>query len=505
MTDKREFGDYQTPLDFASFICRFLKTKKGLKPSIVFEPTCGVGNFLKSSLILNASRYVGVEINGDYCDTCRSSIEDCRVSIFNADFFGFDLSSIREDNLLVIGNPPWVNSSTLSVLESNNIPKKTNYKGLKGLDAITGASNFDICETIILKLINAFRNSNSFVAMLCKTSVARNIFVELKRQSIEFSEFEIFEFDATKVFGVNVSACLLFVNLAARGFSPDYCRVFSFEDINTEKRIFGYRNGQLYSDLIAKRDDFDGECCFEWRQGVKHDCSKVMELTNVEGCFINGNNEDVVIERELVFPLVKSSMFKAPLISSTEKYVIVTQRKIGEDTSYIREKFPLTWDYLQKNRDFFEKRKSSIYKNAPAFAVFGIGEYSYAEYKVGISGFYKEPLFSVLCSIEGKPVMTDDTSYFMSFPSFNTAYVAMLYLNNYRVKSFLKQISFSDSKRPYTKRVLSRIDFAKLNSLISFEELKETERLLALSSYLLKSMVFEFLALPEMQLGRSLF
>ena len=33
---------------------------------------------------------------------------------------------------------------------------------------------------------------------------------------------------------------------------------------------------------------------------------------------------------------------------------------------------------------------------------------SYSRYKVGVSGFYKQPLFSVLDSDDEKPVMTDE-------------------------------------------------------------------------------------------------
>lgn len=53
---------------------------------------------------------------------------------------------------------------------------------------------------------------------------------------------------------------------------------------------------------------------FEWRQGVKHDCSKVMELS-VDGSVLkNGQGETVDIEDDIIFPLIKSSMFKMPII-----------------------------------------------------------------------------------------------------------------------------------------------------------------------------------------------
>ena len=155
MSGKREYGDYQTPEYFSLAVCEYLKYERQIMPTIIIEPTCGIGSFLKSSLIFDASEIIGIEVNSEYCEICEKNILDPRVRILNTDFFEYDYKSVikRKEQLLIVGNPPWVNNSTLSSLNSDNMPAKVNFKGLKGMDAITGASNFDICEYIILKLI----------------------------------------------------------------------------------------------------------------------------------------------------------------------------------------------------------------------------------------------------------------------------------------------------------------------------------------------------------------
>lgn len=500
MNGKREFGDYQTPPDFTTKICRYLKDERNITPSIVIEPTCGIGNFLNSSLIFDANKYYGIEINSEYCNECITAIKDSRVHIINANIFGFDLNSIREEgDALIIGNPPWVNNSTLSLLDSNNLPKKKNFKSMKGLDALTGESNFDICEYIILQLIHTFRNTNTVIAMLCKTSVARNIFKELKREDTSFSCCDIITFDAPTVFGISASACLLFIKLSSDNKSPSICNLYSFDAPQTICSTIGFRNGQLYSDLSSSIDDFDGVCCFEWRQGVKHDCSKVMELSANGNILKNGQGETVDIEDDIIFPLIKSSMFKMPIITNFTKYVIVTQKNIREETSHIQQDFPKAWTYLNSNITHFSSRKSSIYRNAPTFSMFGVGDYSYSKYKVGVSGFYKQPLFSVLFSPNGKPVMTDDTSYFICFDSYDMAYVAMLILNSERVQNFLKSIVFIDSKRPYTKKLLKRLDFSKICNVLSYKDLEITENALDLPNYLTPEMFCSFWNLSQMK------
>ncbi|MCI8603479.1 MAG: methyltransferase [Ruminiclostridium sp.] len=494
MSGKREYGDYQTPIDFAEKICRYLKDYHHIRPTAVVEPTCGVGNFLKSSLLFDANEYYGIEINPEYCERCRNFIDDSKVNVINTDFFDFSSKDLIKDKrqILVIGNPPWITNSTLSVLSSDNLPVKANFKKLKGIDAITGASNFDICEYIILKLINEYMNTNTIISMLCKTSVARNVFKELKRKYIAFVSCDILEFDASKIFGINASACVLVILLSDKLLSSDICNVYDFECPDIIKSQFGYLNGQFYSNLDTDIVNFDGRCCFEWRQGVKHDCSKVMELTMQNGTLQNGKKDEVQIEDDIVFPLIKSSMFKSPVIHSFSKFVIVTQKKAREDTEHLEQEVPKTWEYLNDNIELFEKRKSSIYHGAPLFSMFGVGDYSYSKYKVGVSGFYKQPLFSVLYSDDNKPVMTDDTSYFICFDSYDLAYVAMLLLNSKKVQGFLKSITFLDAKRPYTKKVLERIDFFKIVNSLIFDELKRTEQDLNLPYYVTLSMYDTF-------------
>lgn len=499
MSGKREYGDYQTPEYYSLKICKYLKEKRKITPSIVIEPTCGVGSFIKSSLIFDVSEIWGVEINPEYCEICEETAADARIHIVNADFFSFNFKSLikKKDNILVVGNPPWVNNSTLSNLDSNNLPLKTNFKGLKGLDAITGSSNFDICEYIILQLINLLCGTNATIAMLCKTSVARNVFLEMKRTHINFNAFDILEIDARKVFGINAQACLLVIELTKKSSCAEICSVYSFDNPETPKSSFGFIDGRLYSNTSKIVNDFSGKCCFEWRQGVKHDCSKVMELSLQEAALINGLGESVEIETEYLFPLIKSSMFKSPVVDNFKKYVIVTQKKVKEDTSHIRRDAPKTWNYLMAHKEYFLKRKSSIYKGSPDFSMFGIGDYSYAQYKVGVSGFYKHPLFSVLKSENEKPVMTDDTSYFICFPTYDSAYTAMLLLNSDRVQQFLSTVAFLDAKRPYTKKVLERIDFFKIVQSVNVSEIVDTETRLGLYKHFKEEMLADFTLLPE--------
>ncbi|NET73851.1 MAG: SAM-dependent DNA methyltransferase [Sphaerospermopsis sp. SIO1G2] len=137
-----EFGDFQTPSWFAKQVCSLL-VELGVKPDTLIEPTCGVGAFLIAGLnsFPNSSGY-GIEINADYAIASQQSLAsrnlEERATIINGDFFQINWDDFvdEEDQTLFIGNPPWVTNSALSKLQSKNLPQKSNFNGLKGIEAI---------------------------------------------------------------------------------------------------------------------------------------------------------------------------------------------------------------------------------------------------------------------------------------------------------------------------------------------------------------------------------
>ena len=331
--------------------------------------------------------------------------------------------------------------------------------------------------------------------MLCKNSVARKIFTNMIEQNVSFECCEIFEFDAKKIFGISAAACLLFIRLSEKIFSPPSLNIYNLDEPNNLKKSLNFKNGKFFCNTSDKICNFDGKCNFEWRQGIKHDCAKIMELTFENGIFKNGNNEIVDAEEKIIFPLIKGSAIKSPILNQFSKYVIVTQKFLGEDTAHLEFDVPKTWQYLKKNSDQFAQRKSKIYKNSAEFSMFGVGDYSYLPYKVCIGGFNKKPIFSLVFSPDKKPVMPDDTSYFIGFKNYESAYIAMIYLNSAKVQGFLQNLSFEDAKRPFTKKILSRIDFSKICAEVSIDELKFTESALALEEKLTESAIKKFLKL----------
>lgn len=466
MSNKKEFGDFQTPKSLTIRIVSLVADLFGT-PDIVIEPTAGLGAFLKSSVERwrNRSKYIGYEIKQEYVESARNELLMFGVEILHSDFFTEDwkanLAQYGESKTLVIGNPPWVTNSDLGQLGSKNLPTKTNFQGLRGFDARTGKSNFDIAEWMLIRLIEALP-SRGAVAMLCKTMTARKVLRHFWKTDGGREEARLFHIDAKAEFDVAVDACLFFIT--GKRTRERIATVYTDLDTMSASTRFGFIDGDLVSDIDAYQahKNLDGgSLTYTWRSGVKHDATRVMEFTRNGQRLINGFGEEIEIEEEYVFPLLKSSDLGNGRIN-IRKAVLVTQKRTGDDTVVIKHEAPKTWAYLLRYADVLDARKSSIYENRARFSVFGIGSYSFAPWKIAISGLYKNISFVAIPPCDGRPVMVDDTCYSIPCQSRKEAEFLYELLTSDPAIQFLQSLVFVDSKRPITIDVLRRLSFVEL-------------------------------------------
>ncbi len=489
-SDRREYGDFQTNERLAKEVTHFISLNNS-DIEFILEPTCGKGSFIIACLkqFKSIKKIIGVEIHHPYVwetkfnllnyfvENSNSIIPD--IEIVQANVFNYSFGKLAEETkglkTLIIGNPPWVTNSELGSISSNNLPQKSNFKKNKGFDALTGKGNFDIGESISLLMLNNFQHHQGVFAFLIKNSVIKNIIQEQRNNNFKISELKKLIIDSKKEFNVSVHASLFYTSLnKKRDYTCDEFDFYSQKKITT----FGWYKEKFVNsiDAYTQAGFIDGKSCFTWRSGIKHDCAKIMELERVNGHFKNGYDQLISLEENLVFGLLKSSDLKGEEINTSRKSTIITQKKIGQETRYIQNKHPLTFNYLKKNIEFFERRKSSIYIGKPSFSIFGIGDYSFLPYKIGISGLYKTTYFTLITSDNDKPLMLDDTCYFIGFENIKFAQIAHYLVNSKIAQDFLKSIIFSDSKRSINKDILMRLDFGKIYDNSNFDVLKKSHR-----------------------------
>jgi hypothetical protein len=468
---KIEYGDFQTPVELARKACRLLSTL-GISPKSVVEPTCGTGNFVIAAVeeFRDTQKILGFDINPEYVKNTRYALErlhcDIDVGVSVVDFFNTDWANILgslPEPILVIGNPPWVTNTELSTLKSSNLPEKNNSRGISGLGAITGKSNFDVSEWMLNRIFDSLSNRKATVAMLCKTSVARKALKHLWDNGIKTTSSRIFLIDAAKYFGISADACFL-VCMLNHTSNAQNCSVYNNIEEPNPVTTIGYENNQLIADIrrYDRWKHLQGDHNFKWRSGIKHDCSKVMELTKNGKRYRNGFGELIEIENEYLYPMLKSSDIANGFTRNPKRWMLVTQKTVGDDTNTIEHIAPKTWAYLQTHAEYLDRRASSIYRKKPRFSIFGVGPYTWSLWKVAISGFYKKLDFRVIGNIDGKPIVLDDTSYFLPCDSEVEANNVATLLNSSEAKEFYESFVFWDDKRPIKSELLERLDLVAL-------------------------------------------
>ncbi|OLV16586.1 hypothetical protein [Deinococcus marmoris] len=462
-TDRIEYGDFQTPETLAARVMEVI-VRKGVKYRTAIEPTCGVGNILYAAAdhLPGIQSALGIEINPVYAAHALARQSAVPVQVETANFFNLDLAALTHSlpqPYIFVGNPPWVTSAAIGQLGGRNLPQKTNAAGLSGLDALTGKSNFDISEWIMRRMLEIVAGTDNACAMLIKSSVARKVIAYAAKTGLAVKNFELYSIDAAREFGVSVSACLFFFRGASSAgtMSYDYTTYDNLEGKSPTQNF--YIDGYFVTDHQSYRETqkYSMSTRGEWRSGIKHDAAKVMELRCLDNNLITATGDTLDIESDLVYPFLKSSdIAKGNLIPRL--YTIVTQHFIGEDTNFIKKTYPHTWSYLEQHRQVFDMRKSSIYRGKPTFSIFGVGDYSFAPYKIAISGLYKTLHFTLLEPLDGKPVMVDDTCYILSFFDRIAALIHLCAFQHPVSGNFFRSRIQWDEKRPVKKDILDSFD-----------------------------------------------
>lgn len=473
------FGDFQTPESLARNVCTLL-FRQDVRAAALLEPTCGLGSFLFAGLdqFPEITKAIGADINPKYikhAGIVRRQRQDAnKICLLEANFFQTDWPKViaaLPEPILVLGNLPWVTNAHLSTLSSQNAPEKSNFQNHDGLDAITGKANFDISEWMLLRLLEALSGRQGTLAMLCKSSVARKVLCYGWKKRLALSRSAIYRIDADLHFQAAVDAVLLVMRFTP-GAGDSEAKVYPGLNEAKVESTLGFEDGLLLADKTAYRrwKHLYGEEVISWRSGIKHDCAKVMELTREGKKYRNKLGELVELEDTYIYPMLKSSHVARADTKIKNRFLLVTQRTVGEDTGRIEKIAPRTWEYLVAHANLLNKRGSSIYRNRPSFSVFGVGDYTFAPWKVAISGFYKKLTFAVVGPVNDKPIVFDDTCYFLPCQTKEQADFLAALLNSPPAQEFYKAFVFWDAKRPITADLLRKLDLRHLSKEAGSED-----------------------------------
>ena len=391
------------------------------------------------------------------------------VRIHQADFFGVDL----RNRLEVARDRPAARRGQPSLgHERRTGPARVRACGRRSGELTawtvsrrsTGSSNFDVAEAVWLKLIAELADQAATIALLCKTSVARRILERAHRQRLPIANAVIRRLDASKWFGAAVDACLFQVELG----TPDGLREVPVYESLAQKSptsVMGFAGGWLIADrnAYAAAETADGVCPLTWRQGLKHDAAAVMELVRdaETGQLRNRAGEIIDVEPEFVYPLIKGGDLARDAPNS-ERAVLVTQERIGADTRVLRELAPRLWSYLAGARRLIPQAQVVDLRRPTSVCDVRNRAVQLRAVEGGHRGVQQGPRFRALGPREGKPVMLDDTCYFLPCSSGRRGRRARRVVQRPAHPRVPAHCQFHERKRPFTKALLQRIDLAAI-------------------------------------------
>jgi hypothetical protein len=195
-----------------------------------------------------------------------------------------------------------------------------------------------------------------------------------------------------------------------------------------------------------------GPCEHTIRHGVKDDAKAVYALDREQAR---------ALEPDHVYPYLKSRhVVKFGLFG--HDLHLVPLRRIGEDNeAELRRDCPATHEYLAANRERLEARASSWLDRGPFYTLFGLGDYTWADYKVVWCRLGFKPHFAVVSTREDpdlgeKPVVPGDHCMFVATDDEREAHLLCALLNSAPYQRTLRSVS-GGGKASLSKSVVSKL------------------------------------------------
>ena len=517
-------GEYYTPRGIADLAVGSLSIEE-IAAATVLDPGCGSGVFCSAVVDRKRANYAGseapptparqveaitnsvfgIDLNPIAVRSARlayllalaplldrAAIDTVEIPIFLTDALGLT----REDDLQfreesfdmpvdhLVGNPPWLTWSSLpdrvSAAWRDGPAARIDPVSHRGADAKLGHANDDISVPFVLAAVDRYWPEDA--AFVLKRDITKGpAGRRLREQRLNGSPLaldHVHDFTDLRPFGDARAGAAIYsfsvgrephssvpVTAWSRGeTSPAFGTVDRLREtlVHEETEFVPVDEDDPASSWIRRDAERRalGECAHEIRHGVKDDARDVFEI-----------EPDRVDEFESnrIFPYLKSRhVVKYGLFE--HDYRLVPVDAAGEDNeAWLREECPRTYAYLDDNRAALDARSSSWLDDGTFYNVFGLGEYTWAEYKVVWCRLGYKPHFVVVSTVEDdrlgeQPVVPGDHCMFIATDDEREAHALCALLNSSVYQRTLDDVS-SDGKASLSKSVVSRLELPAIEDI----------------------------------------
>jgi SAM-dependent methyltransferase len=213
-----------------------------------------------------------------------------------------------------------------------------------------------------------------------------------------------------------------------------------------------------------------GECAHDIRHGLKDDANDVFGL----------DREDLPrVDADLVYPYLKSRHVRPYGVTGHDRRLVPMRQAGADNEADLSRSYPRTYEYLRSHEEALRARSSSWLDDGPFYSVFGLGPYTWADYKVAWCRLGFKPAFTVVSTrtdpdLGERQVVPGDHYMFIATDHRETAHFLCALLNSAPYQRTLRDV-VAEGKASLSKAVVSELH------LPAWPGSRTSERLAALS------------------------
>jgi len=397
----------------------------------------------------------------------------------------------------LVGNPPWITWGNLSesVREAWR-EKYVNQLDLlphRGVETRLGHVNDDISVPFIWVCIHHYLDEGGDASFVLKRDITKGPAGRLLRtqqvNSRPVAVRHIHDFNRLRPFGDDVGVHSAIYTLDADTESEFPVQVDSWKKTSNkpsfysvekmretleheETRMIPVEEENPSSSWV--REDAEnralGECEHDIRHGVKDDAKDVYSIDRSQ------LNE---LEHDYIYPYIKSKHVVKYGLFGHSLHLVPLKKANEDNETELKNNSPKTYEYLKSNKKVLEDRSSTWLDKGPFYNLFGLGEYTWSDYKVVWCRLGFKPHFAVISTVDDedlgeKMVVPGDHFMFISTDDKYEAHFLCSLLNSSIYQKSIKGIA-SKGKSSLSKTVISKLQ------LPEYRETEDSKRLAELS------------------------
>lgn len=513
---RRQLGQYYTPRGVAELAVAELEVHD-YGADTFLDPGCGSGVFLAACIeakrealrdahspdaLVDAitNTVYGIDLNPVAVKSAKlryllalgpllesSDIDELELPVFLADAleltgderlrFDGDELDLTVDHL--VGNPPWITWGNLSesVRDAwrNTYATELDLLPQRGAERRLGHANDDVSVPFVWVCMHRYLAEGGDASVVLKRDVMKGPAGTLLRgqrvNSRPVAVRHVHDLNGLRPFGGDVAVNAAVYTFEA-GSEPAFpiavdswtngARTPEFSTAEAIRRTVAHEttgmvpvDGDDPSSAWIRKDARNralGSCEQEIRHGVKDDAKSVYSIDRAQ-------LEE--LEHDHVYPYLRSKHVVKYGLFGYDLHLVPIRKANEDNESELRRDCPNTYEYLESNRRALDDRSSTWLKQGTFYNVFGVGEYTWSEYKVVWCRLGFKPHFAVVSSVDDpdlgeKTVVPGDHLMFVSTDSEYEAHFLCGLLNSALYQASITELA-SGGKASLSKAVISEL------------------------------------------------